>query len=436
MAGRSDALRPARKRRAAAPLRRAVARAAESIRADCRLAARNVLRQRRRSFVGILSVAFGVVALLLAAGFIEWIYWAMREDTIRTGLGHVQIARAGYFEAGQADPFAFLLPAESPERAGLERRPGVRTVSPRLSFSGLASRGETTISFLGEGMDPAREGELAAAVIMHEGEGLSPSHPREIVMGRGLAANLGAKVGDTVVLLANTRSGGINAVEVRVRGLFSTVSKAYDDAALRVPLATAEELLRVRGAHRWVVLLASTAASAETAARIRAELDPQRFDVVPWRQLADFYNKTVDLFSKQVFVMKLIIALIIVLSITNTQMMSVLERTGEIGTSMALGVTRARVLRRFLLESLAIGLIGAAAGLLAGMALAKLISAVGIPMPPPPGAPRALVGEIRVTWSLALDALSLALVTTLVAGAYPAWKASRMVVVDALRHAR
>ena len=55
-------------------------------------------------------------------------------------------------------------------------------------------------------------------------------------MGRGLAANLGAKVGDTVVLLANTASGGINAVEVRVRGLFSTITKAYDDVALRVPL--------------------------------------------------------------------------------------------------------------------------------------------------------------------------------------------------------
>ena len=59
------------------------------------LAFRNVLRQRRRSFVGILSVGFGVVALILAAGFIEWIYWAMREDTIRTGLGHIQVVAQG-----------------------------------------------------------------------------------------------------------------------------------------------------------------------------------------------------------------------------------------------------------------------------------------------------------------------------------------------------
>ncbi len=89
------------------------------------------------------------------------------------------------------------------------------TLSPRLGFSGLASLGDTTISFLGEAMDPAREGELAGSVLIEEGEALVAHVAREIIMGRGLAANLGVKVGDTVVLLANTRSGGINAVETQ-----------------------------------------------------------------------------------------------------------------------------------------------------------------------------------------------------------------------------
>ena len=408
----------------------------EALRADVWLAFRNVLRQRRRSLVGIASVAFGVVALLLAAGFIEWVYWAMREDTIRSGLGHIQVVRKGYLESGQADPFAFLIPGNATERESLEKWPGVRTLSPRLGFSGLVSLGDTTISFIAEAMDPARELELAASVLIEQGEALSVEHPREIIMGQGLAANLGAKVGDTVILLANTGAGGINAVETRVRGLFSTVSKAYDDAALRVPLATAEELLRVAGAHKWVVLLTSTADTAGTAAGMRGRLDESRFEVVPWYALADFYNKTVELFSKQVSVMKIIIAIIIVLSISNTQTMSVLERTSEIGTSMALGVTRAQTLRRFLLESLAIGLIGGLIGLFLGMLLAKVISIVGIPMPPPPGMARGFIGQIRVSWGLAADAFALALVTTLLAGVYPAWKASRMMIVDALRQAR
>jgi putative ABC transport system permease protein len=407
-----------------------------ALQADIPLAFRNVLRQRRRSLVGIVSVAFGVMALLLAAGFIEWIYWAMREDTIRTGLGHIQVVRKGYLDAGQADPFAFVIPAQAPERQALEQWVGVRTLSPRLGFNGLASLGDTTISFIAEAMDPAREGDLAGLVMIEAGEPLSAAHPREIIMGRGLAANLGAKVGDTVVLLVNTSAGGINAVETRVRGLFSTITKAYDDAALRVPLSTAEDLLRVSGAHRWVLLLASTGATPATVAGMRAQLDPGRFDVVPWYELADFYNKTVELFSKQVNVMKLIIAIIIVLSISNTQTMSVLERTSEIGTSMALGVTRAQTLRRFLYESFVIGLVGGLIGLALGMVLAKLISLVGIPMPPPPGMGRGFTGQIRVSWGLAAEALALALATTVLAGIYPAWKASRMTIVDALRHAR
>jgi putative ABC transport system permease protein len=116
--------------------------------------------------------------------------------------------------------------------------------------------------------------------------------------------------------------------------------------------------------------------------------------------------------------------------------MSVLERTSEIGTSMALGITRAQTLRRFLFESLVIGLIGGLLGLVAGTLLALLISAIGIPMPPPPGMARSYIGEIRVTWALAADSVALALATTLLAGIYPAWKASRMQIVDALRHAR
>ena len=385
-----------------------------------------------------MSVAFGIVALLLAAGFIEWIYWAMREDTIRSGLGHIQIVRTGYLDSGQADPFAFVIPTQAPERQALEKWPGVTTLSPRLGFSGLVSLGDTTISFLGEAMDPAREGDLAGSVLIEEGEALSPDVRRaKSSWARGLAANLGVKVGDTVVLLANTGTGGINAVETRVRGLFSTITKAYDDvratrASDHRPGAAAD-LGRARVGRASQQHRCDARDGRRHAGAARSE---SRFEVVPWYELADFYNKTVKLFSKQVNVMKLIIAIIIVLSISNTQTMSVLERTSEIGTSMALGVTRAQTLRRFLLESLVIGLVGGFVGLALGMLLAKIISIVGIPMPPPPGMARGFTGQIRVTWGLVGDALALALVTTLIAGVYPAWKASRMIIVDALRHAR
>jgi putative ABC transport system permease protein len=74
--------------------------------------------------------------------------------------------------------------------------------------------------------------------------------------------------------------------------------------------------------------------------------------------------------------------------------------------------------------------------LVLGYLLAALISKIGIPMPPPPGMARGYVGQIVVTGSLVRDALVIAIATALVASLYPAWKASRMVIAEALRHGR
>lgn len=408
----------------------------QAISVDLMLALRNILRQPRRSGIALAAIGFGVVALVLAAGFIEWIFWAMREDTVHSRLGHLQVSRTGYQEAGRADPFAYLLPERPEALKTLERTQGVRAIAPRLSFSGLVSRGESTLSFIGEGVDPIKEAFFSRGTIFTAGEPLSADDPAGIVLGAGLATSLGVGVGDTVVLLANTPSGGINAVEARVRGLFSTITKAYDDSVLRVPIGVAHELLRTRGAHVWVVLLDRTELTAATLGRLQQEPALSGYEIVPWTTLADFYNKTVILFSRQVSFVRLIIAVIIVLSITNTMMMSVMERTGEIGTSMALGTRRRRVLRLFLAEGALLGAIGGITGLAIGYGAALAISAVGIPMPPPPGMARGFTGEILVTAALALDALALAVLTALAASVYPAWKASRLVIVDALRHNR
>src|SRR5262245_32954500 len=103
---------------------------------DFQLAARNILRQRRRSAVGLGAVTAGVVALLLASGFFEWNYDGMREWTIRARIGHIQVVRHGYLESGAAEPFAFLIPEMSEDRKQIEAFPQVDTVAPRLVFSG------------------------------------------------------------------------------------------------------------------------------------------------------------------------------------------------------------------------------------------------------------------------------------------------------------
>lgn len=401
--------------------------------ADIRIALLNLKRNTRRTLVALLSVAGGVIAFLLAGGFIAWIFNDMREGTIHSQLGHIQISRPGYFEKGIADPYNYLLPEQSTEQRSIEDIPKVKTLAPRLAFSGLLSLGDVTIPFIGEGIDPERERPISSRITIIDGIDLKTSSEHAAMLGEGLARNIGAKVGDTIVLLVTAANGSPNAVEVKVNGTFATITKEYDDNALRLPIQVTRKLMRIEGATTWIALLDKTENTDEVAKLLELKLDGGKFSLTTWHDLAEFYNKTVTLFSKQVDVVKFIIALIIILTISNTQTMSVLERTTEIGTSLALGLRRSEILRIFLIEGCMIGIIGGLLGLTAGYALAQLITAIGIPMPPPPGMTHGFTGQVLINWGLAKDGLTLAISATLLASIMPAWKASRMNIVDALR---
>lgn len=404
-----------------------------SLMSDFRIATRNLRRNTKRSLVAILTVAGGVVAFLLAGGFIDWILLNMREGTIHSQLGHIQIVRPNYFEKGIADPYRFLLPRNSVEQATVTTTPKIKTFASRLAFSGLLSLNDGTVPFIGEGIDPKLERPISSRINIMSGQDLTDKNQQAVLLGEGLAKSLGATAGDRVILLATSASGSANAVEVNVAGIFSTYSKEFDDNSLRLPIEIARKLMRVDGSTSWVVLLDATEFTESAVRFLSAELSSEKFEVVPWNNLADFYNKTAALFSKQVEVVKLIIGLIIILTISNTQTMSILERITEIGTSMAIGVRNREILQLFLLEGALIGVFGGFFGVVLGYFFAEIISAIGIPMPPPPGMAHGYMGQILVNSSLVFEAMTLALITTLIASIIPAWRASRMNIVDALR---
>ncbi|MBR9912412.1 MAG: ABC transporter permease [Gammaproteobacteria bacterium] len=402
------------------------------------LALRNLSRHRKRTAIALATIGFGVVASILVGGFIDWIFWGMRDNTIHSRLGHIQVTRPGYLETGSANPYAFLLSDSQLAEIELESTPGIKVVSPRLAFSGMISNGDITIGFIGDGVDPGKDAPLSRGLVAMSGRGLEPGDTDSIYLGGGVARNLGVGVGDRVVLLANTSTGGLNGVEATVVGLFQTASKEFDDAALRLPLETARQLLRAEGAHKWVILLDDTELTTPVIEDLRQRYPQQQFDLefTPWLDLAELYTQTVKLYSSQMDVVRFVISVIIALSIYNILVMGVLERTGEIGTLMALGNKRQGVLSLFVWEGLALGVLGGLLGSLVGSGIGAWLSYVGIPMPPPPGMEIGYVGEILLSWQLVAGSLLVAVLTTFIASLYPAWKASRMNIVDALRHNR
>jgi putative ABC transport system permease protein len=228
----------------------------------------------------------------------------------------------------------------------------------------------------------------------------------------------------------------MSGVEGTVRGMFSTGVKAYDDVAVRMPLPLAQQLARTTRVHLWVVGLDDTARTEEVA-RVAAPIVARAgLEMRTWLELSDFYRKTVRLMSRQMLVVAVLIAMNLVLGIANLLTMSTLERTGEIGTKLAMGTPRGSVMRMHFAEGLLLGGVGALGGAVIGVALALAISWIGIPMPPPPGRDTGYRAEILLSAPVIVDAIVLALAAAAVAGAYPAWRASRMPIVDALRFNR
>lgn len=401
-----------------------------------KIALRNLLRNRKRALAALLVIVIGTAMIILAEGFIQWIFWAMREATIQSQLGHIQVVRPGYHQAGAGAPYDYLLPQKSRVLDAVLATPGVKLVAPRLTATGLISHGETTVSFIAEGVDPKKERRLSKALRIVKGKDLSSENAQEVILGRGLARTLGVDPGARVALMVTSATGGINAVEAQVSGVFVSSNQAYDDAALRLSIGLAQTLLRVQGAHSWLVLLNETDQTDLFVKQFRTRFPVKttRLEFVPWYAHADYYNKTVALFSQQMRVLRLIIGIIIILSISNMLAMNVLERTGEIGTLLAVGFRRSKIMQLFALEGLMLGLLGGAGGVAIGFGLAELVSTIGIPMPPPPGMEEGYTAEIRVTWPVLANAFAVAWVTTALAGLYPAWKASRLNIINALRH--
>ncbi|RTL41371.1 MAG: ABC transporter permease, partial [Rhodocyclaceae bacterium] len=152
-----------------------------------------------------------------------------------------------------------------------------------------------------------------------------------------------------------------------------------------------------------------------------------------WKNLSDFYEKTVQLYDRQFGVLQLIILLMVLLSVTNSVNMSVFERQGEFGTMQALGNSSRDIIQLILTESAILGLAGAVIGVFLGVMAALGISAIGIPMPPPPNANVGYTAFIRIVPMTLLTSGCVGFLGTVLASILQAFKVTRLQVVDALR---
>jgi len=400
-----------------------------------KLALRNVLRQKAHTAMTLIAIGFGVSGLILAGGWVNDIFVKLGEVLIHSQSGHLQVYKQDFFAKGSREPEKYLittLDALKQRIAGVE---GVEKVMARLNFAGLLNNGRTDLPIMGEGIEPEQEAKLGSSVLITAGRPLTDEDAFGIMVGQGLASGLKLKPGDRITLLANTLEGALNSTDFEVIGIFQSFSNDYDARAVKIPLVAAQELLGTGGVNAIVVTLAKTSDTARIAEALKEELAPLNLEVKTWVELNDFYEKTVDLYKGQFGVLQFIILIMVLLSVANSVNMSIFERVGEFGTMMALGTRNSQVFHLIMTEALLLGLIGSALGLGLGIISALIISAVGVPMPPPPNANLGYIAQIQIVPVALLTSCFIGFVASILAAVLPAKRISRTSIVEALRQA-
>ena len=410
------------------------------------MAARNLLRNRRRTLSTLLAIAVGLVGLTFLDGYITYSIRGLREVVIHSGTGHIQAALSpGYFDEGDDDPIPFMLPEAKKLEAELRSLPEVADVVPTLSFFAvIAAKGRTStaqVSALPIAQAKADLDELDIAA----GRDLEPGEKGRILVGRGLARKLGLAPGDRVSLFAVSEGGGVNTLSYTIAGTTSTIIAALDNVSVSMDLGDASTLLGTEAVPRLTVFLKSTGDTARVAAILAAASagGPSAGGALEaasgltfrtWEDLSPYYRQASSVYRMILAVARLIVLVVALFSISGTLSLAILERLREIGTLRTFGSRRSHVVAMFLVEGLALGLVGVLVGAALGWGgVAAVNAAGGMTVPPQPGTSSALTILFRPELSTFVQNALWVLLAAAAGALVPAALSSRRVIAELLR---
>jgi putative ABC transport system permease protein len=409
----------------------------------CKIALRNLRRYTRRSLLTVSLIGFGVMFVLVFVAVTGSFKQLVIKQITESYLGDVQIHRRGYVASIDNLPVNLnLTPTEVLAiDAALAGDAEVQAHSRRIKFGGLFSNFAETTNIRINGVYPAPEFATCPLLVSRITQGQRDTTALDrgkILVPALLARGFGITVGDTVVLVATNKDGSVNGKTFVVGGILESATGPggrdgyihFEDAmeVLRMPEPEVSEIavnVKALGqvervAHTVQAQLAS-ASTGQGAARL---------EVHTWDQLSPFAS-VARMIDVMIFFIKLMLIAIVLISILNVMLMAVYERVREIGTIAAMGTLPRKILALFLVEGFFLGIAGAVVGVLVGLGLigilhlAKLSVAFG-------------QGTYTLAPTIAplevLTASLMVLGVSVLASAQPAYKASRLEPIEALRH--
>lgn len=407
------------------------------------IAFRNLLRARRRNALAGGTMALGTAALILGSGLSDGIARQLTDNLVAVQTGEIMVVKREEGFVRQNSPFDAYSRERIPNAEAVIREIesrsedlGITRIAPYLHARGTAIAANRSTPAVVLGIVPEKEPELFKALPPVKGRVLS-GQPEEVYVGQPVARILRLSVGDSVSLLIQTPEGAMNSLDAVVCGIFQKGAPWYDNTFF-VPLSAARRLedssegvtnikLRVRGSSRTL-----EATRAGLGALVSG-LSPGT-SVESAEEAGRFSFSIIQANEASLAILSIFLFAAASVGIVNAMLMSVHERTREIGTIRAMGMRREGVVRLFLLEGLALGIVAAVLGVIAGGAMVMYWAGAGIRM-----------NTVTLAWlaggdflyprleilSVLRAALAIVLMSTL-AAVYPAYSASRLEPREAL----
>ncbi|MEW9900757.1 FtsX-like permease family protein [Chitinivorax sp. PXF-14] len=457
-----------------------------------KLALRNLLRNRRRSLTTLLAMIVGLVSILTFGGYRSNIIYGSLTGFVQH-TGHLQIQHSGYFLDGGDNPTAYGIADYQRMIAAIKRDPELApmltVVTPTLQLGGIAGNFSAGVSrsVMAIGLVPEERNQMLqwnefGVVSYAKPLPLAGTRIDSAVVGTGVARKLklcqllkasdcsaaptsaasgGNATPDDIAalssleqtgpaqvdpnrieMLAATAHGAPNVASLSVIKANNMGIKALDDVYMALHLPQAQRLIygsQPPQVTAIIVQLRHTAqipaARQRLAMLLEKEFGNQSLEVLDFKELNPIYGQTNQFMDSMFSFISLLIGVIVLFTIGNTMSTAVVERTVEIGTLRAMGLRRAGIRRLFLCEAALLGLAGAALGVICALLIAYLINHSGWSWTPP-GYSYAYLILVRVgqDMPLLIGSVTGMVAVTLLSAWWPARRAAKFEIVDALRH--
>jgi putative ABC transport system permease protein len=405
-----------------------------------RLAARNTLRRRARTLFTLGMVTLSVALLMVALTWIGGIFGAMLSAATAMS-GHVRLVDPAFAAREELMPLYENLPQVQPLVERVRTVPGVTAVEPRILTGVTVTVGEQIgdhfAMVVGASERYFRE-QLEADQKVVAGTWFSGA-PDEVVMGRKVAREVGARIGDELVLVGSTQDGSLSSMRATVVGIVHGGSGLLDQQVF-APLEKVQWLVDIPdGAVEVLVYTADFNDAHLLAQRLRALPELSGLAVQAWSEREPWKTTLASVKGVQAVVV-FIFVFLTALGIWNTMMMSVLERTHEIGVLRAMGLSRLGAVGLFVGEALAVALAGGLLGVALGLWPSWLLEVHGIRLGEQTTGNLAIpVPEVmrgKLTAEIVFTSFGLGLLMALLGSLPPAFRAASIQPVTAMRTGR